>query len=270
MHILLTNDDGLMAPGLLAAYAALKERGHQVTACAPDGQRSACSQSVTLRTPIKVAPWAMPDGALGFAVYGTPADCARLGFSALAKEPVDLVLSGINDDLNLGFDINYSGTVAAAIEAAAAGYPSLAVSVERTEAYDWKRAVHIVVAVVDSFSSWNIPQGVAVNLNIPDKLSTGRNDWFWAKPHPAPADDYYEGEPHPDGSVLYQRLRGSAFDLAFESERENPVTDVAHARLGHITLSPITPHGWHDGTLRRLAVDNRPMPQSAGPDENGD
>jgi len=257
LHILLTNDDGLMAPGLLAAYAALKERGHQVTACAPDSQRSASSQSVTLRAPIKVAPWAMPDGALGFAVYGTPADAARLGFSVLAKEPVDLVVSGINDDLNLGFDINYSGTVAAAMEAAAAGYPALAASVERCTEYDWKRAVHILVAVVDSFSSWNLPQGMAVNLNIPDQLSTGRNDWFWTRPNSAPADDYYEGEPHPDGSVLYQRLRTPVKNLALDSERDKPNTDVGHAQAGHITLSPIMPHSCHEATLTRLAASNK-------------
>lgn len=257
MHILLTNDDGLMAPGLLTIYAGLKERGHRVTVCAPDGQRSAASHSVTLRSPIKVAPWALPDGALGFAVYGTPADCARLGFSVLAKEPVDLVLSGINDDSNLGFDINYSGTVAAAVEAAASGYPALAASIQRSSVYDWKRAVHIVVAVVDSFSSWKIPRGVAVNLNIPETLSTGRNEWFWTRPHPSPADDYYEGQPHPDGSVLYQRLRGSGTELVTAEERAEPTTDLAHAQLGRITLSPITPHGFHEPTLSRLIAASR-------------
>lgn len=252
MHILLTNDDGLMAPGLLAAYTGLKDRGHRVTVCAPDGQRSASSQSVSLRRPIKVAPWALPDGALGFAVYGTPADCTRLGFSVLAKEPVDLVVSGINDDLNVGYDINYSGTVGAAIEAAAAGYPALAVSVERSTEYDWKRAVHILVAVVDNLSSWSIPQGVAVNLNIPAQLSTGRNDWFWTKTHPQPSEDYYEGEPHPDGSVIYQRLRSQDLPGSPAGGEANPETDVAHIRSGHITLSPIIPHGVHESTLSRL------------------
>ncbi|UQZ88797.1 5'/3'-nucleotidase SurE [Deltaproteobacteria bacterium Smac51] len=250
LHILLTNDDGLMAPGLLAAYAALKGRGHKVTACAPDCQRSAASQSVTLRSPIKVAPWEMPDKALGFAVYGTPADCARLGFTVLAKEPVDLVVSGINDDYNLGFDINYSGTVAAAIEAAAAGYPALAVSTQRADEIDWKTATHILVAVVDNLSSWSIPQGVAVNLNIPAELTTSRNEWFWTRPHPAPADDYYESEPHPDGSVLYQRLRGANLEQAPGDED----TDLIHAGQGHITLSPIMPHGFHTATLGRLAA----------------
>ncbi len=253
LHILLSNDDGLMAPGLLAAYGALKERGHRVTACAPDGQRSAASQSVTLRSPIKVAPWEMPDKSLGFAVYGTPADSARLGFSVLAKEPVDLVVSGINDDFNLGFDMNYSGTVAAAVEAAAAGYPSLAVSTQRTDDIDWKTAVHVLVAVLDSFSSWNIPQGVAVNLNIPARLAASRNEWFWTKPLASPADDYYEGVPHPDGSVYYQRLRREDY-----METPDDDNDVAHARRGHITLSPITPHGFHQGTLARLMAKTAP------------
>lgn len=257
MHILLTNDDGLMAPGLQAAYAALKERGYRVTVCAPDGQRSAASQSVTLRQPVKVAPWAMPDGDLGFAVYGTPADCARLGFKVLAKEPVDLVVSGINDDLNLGFDINYSGTVAAAIEAAAAGYPAIAASIERTDDFDWKRATHVLLGVIDSLSSWNIPQGVALNLNIPDKLSTGRNDLFWTAPDLTPSDDYYEGEPHPDGSIYYQRLR--ADDIGVDSGESETFTDVAHNKAGRITLSPITPHGCHAATLTRMEAANKAL-----------
>ena len=257
MHILLTNDDGLTAPGLQAAYAALKERGHQVTVCAPDGQRSAASHSVTLRTRLKVTPLALPDGALGFAVQGTPADCARLGFSALAKDPVDMVISGINDDLNLGFDINYSGTVGAALEAAAAGYPALAASVERADDYDWKRAVHVLLAVVDNFSSWNIPLGTAVNLNIPDHLSTGRNDWFWARPQMTPSDDYFEGEPNDDGSVSYQRLRDLSQEMVTADDQAGFSTDVAHIRNGHITLSPIIAHSCHEATLARLAVTNK-------------
>ncbi|MDR3038530.1 MAG: 5'/3'-nucleotidase SurE [Candidatus Adiutrix sp.] len=251
MHILLTNDDGLMAPGLLAAYAALKARGHRVTACAPDGQRSASSQAVTLDRSIKAAPWAMPDGALGFAVYGTPADCSRLGFSVLAREPVDLVVSGLNDDTNLGFDINYSGTVAAALEAAAAGYPALAASVEKSGVYDWKLAGHVLVAVVDSMRAWSLPRGLAVNLNIPARLATGRNDWFWTRPQVEPSEDYYEGAPHPDGSVLYRRLRNP--NPAQDQSRE-PANDVEHACLGRITLSPIVPHGCHEAALARLAA----------------
>ncbi|MCL2028981.1 MAG: 5'/3'-nucleotidase SurE [Deltaproteobacteria bacterium] len=251
MHILLTNDDGLMAPGLQAAYAGLKARGYKVTACAPDSQRSASSQAVTLYRPIKAAPWQMPDGALGFAVYGTPADCARLGLTTLAREPVDLVVSGLNDDTNLGFDINYSGTVAAALEAAAAGCPALAASLERSEIMDWKLAVHVLVAVVDSMRTWKLPPGMAVNLNIPARLTTGRNDWFWTRTKAEPSPDYYDGEPHPDGSVLYHRLRPQ--EPAPDLERE-PENDVEHSLRGHITLSPILPHSCHEAVLARLAA----------------
>ena len=251
MHILLTNDDGLMAPGLLAAYAGLKARGHKVTACAPDSQRSAYSQAVTLHRPVKAAPWQMPDGALGFAVYGTPADCARLGLTSLAREPVDLVVSGLNDDTNLGFDINYSGTVAAAMEAAASGYQALAASVERSEAMDWKLAVHVLVAVVDSLRTWKVPPGVAVNLNIPARLTTSRNDWFWTRTKPESSADYYEGEPHPDGSILYRRLR--PLEPAPDLDRE-PENDVEHFLRGRITLSPILPHGCHEAVLARMTA----------------
>lgn len=252
MHILLSNDDGLMAPGLLAAYASLKERGHRVTICAPDGQRSAASHAVTLRSPVKVAPWALPDGSLGFAVYGSPADSVRLGLLVLAKEPVDMVVSGINDDRNLGYDINYSGTVAGALEATGMGYPAIAISVEKSMDYDWKRAGHVLVGVIDSFSSWNIPQGVAVNVNLPKNLTTSRNEWFWTRPNSTPYNDYYESESHPDGSVMYQLLRGSNLEQITEREMDQLDTDVAHALAGHITLSPISPNSVHEPTLSRL------------------
>ncbi|MDR2935471.1 MAG: 5'/3'-nucleotidase SurE [Candidatus Adiutrix sp.] len=255
MHILLTNDDGLLAPGLLAAYAGLKARGHRVTACAPDSQRSASSHSVTLDRPVKAAPWTMPDGALGFAVYGTPADCVRLGLTALAREPVDLVVSGLNDDTNLGFDINYSGTVAAALEAAAAGYPALAASFERAAVMDWDLAVQVLAAVVDSLKTWQLAPGLAVNLNIPARLTAGREDWFWTRTKPEANADYYEGAPHPDGSVLYRRRRPLEPDVP-DLGRE-PDNDVEHALLGHITLSPILPHSCPEAVLARLAAAGR-------------
>ncbi|MDR1920795.1 MAG: hypothetical protein LBS31_03515, partial [Candidatus Adiutrix sp.] len=80
------------------------------------------------------------------------------------------------------------------------------------------------------------------------KLSTGRNEWFWTAPQSAAADDYFEGEPHPDGSVYYTRLRG----VSGNQEIEDEDNDVSHAARGHITLSPVVPHGCHEGALKRL------------------
>jgi len=252
LHILLTNDDGLLAPGLQAAYAGLKARGHKVTACAPDSQRSASSRSVTLYQSLKASPWRLPDGALGFAVYGTPADCVLLGLTALAPEPVDVVVSGFNDDSNLGYDTNYSGTVAAALEAAAAGYPALAASLERSEVMDWPLAAEILVAVVDSLKTWKLAPGLAVNLNIPARLTTDPGDWFWTRLKAEPSRDYFEGTPHPDGSVHYRRHRVPA--PAPDLERE-PGNDVEHFLRGRITLSPILFQSSPEEVLARLAAD---------------
>ncbi|MDR1608246.1 MAG: 5'/3'-nucleotidase SurE, partial [Deltaproteobacteria bacterium] len=159
MRVLLTNDDGIQSDGLLSAYQALRSAGHQVTVCAPDRERSAQSQAITLRAPLEVKPRTLPDGAIGYAITGTPADCSRLGFTMLVPEPVDLVISGINNDFNLGYDVNYSGTVAAALEAAGAGYLSIAASLERSSNYDWLGAGAILMDVVENLPQWSIPIG---------------------------------------------------------------------------------------------------------------
>ncbi|MGL4208507.1 MAG: hypothetical protein ACRCTY_03885, partial [Candidatus Adiutrix sp.] len=133
-----------------------------------------------------------------------------------------------------------------------AGLPAIAASMGRSHDPPWAVAVHIIIGVIDSYSTWSIPRGVALNLNIPPKLTTGRNHWFWTFPHPTPSNDYYEGHPHPDGSINYTRLRGHEGTSGQLSEN----SDLAHDALGHITLSPITPHGYHSATLNRLRAEN--------------
>ena len=252
MHILLTNDDGILAPGLLAAYAALKARGHELTVCAPDIQRSGASQSMTFYRPIRVAPRTLPDGGRGFAVSGTPADCASLGLTTLAGRTVDMLVSGLNDDFNLGFDVNYSGTLSAALEAAALGCPALAASVERMEPYDWPLAGQVLAEAVERLPAWRLPPGVAVNLNIPARPA---GDWFWTRPQATPYDCFYAGEPQPDGSTLYRHRRKPDPPIAPDREPDN---DVEHAARGRVTLSPITLRGCHEEALTRLTAAGRP------------
>jgi 5'-nucleotidase len=128
MRILITNDDGIHAPGLLALYQALRPLG-EVTAIAPERPRSACGHAITLHKPLRLRPVEMPDGGPGYASNGTPADCVALGASEHLGGPPDLVVSGINLGPNLGVDMTYSGTVAAAMEAAICGIRSFAISV---------------------------------------------------------------------------------------------------------------------------------------------
>ncbi|MDR1658332.1 MAG: 5'/3'-nucleotidase SurE [Deltaproteobacteria bacterium] len=245
MNILLTNDDGLAADGLQVAYKALVAQGHQVTACAPDRERSAHSQSVTIGQPLGAQATTMPDGAIGYAISGTPADCSRLGFTTLAPPPLDLVISGVNNDSNLGYDANYSGTVAAALEAAGQGLSALAVSVERSDHYDWATVAEIVVEAVQRFPGWEIPKGVMVNLNIPAIISDPR--WVWTAINPTPApDSYLKLQAYEKGCSQYTRLR---------QEENCPATDdsdLALFRAGRITLSPIVPVATYQPALKRL------------------
>ncbi len=127
MNIVLTNDDGIDARGLEAAYNAIKELG-TVVVVAPSSERSACSHTITLRTPINVERRHHSRYGISFAVDGTPADCIRLAHASLVDTPIDLIVSGINHGANAGVDTFYSGTVAGAREGAILGIRSIALS----------------------------------------------------------------------------------------------------------------------------------------------
>ena len=117
MHILVTNDDGVYAPGLLALVQAMRELG-QVTVLAPSRNWSASGHVKTLTRPLRVKSATLADDSAAFATDGAPSDCVALAFMGLVKKKIDLVVSGINPTANLGHDVTYSGTVTAAMEAA--------------------------------------------------------------------------------------------------------------------------------------------------------
>src|SRR6187402_2597423 len=129
MRVLLTNDDGISAPGLQAARRALRRiEGVDVDVIAPDSNRSATARSITTRSPLTVEEVEFGDGDVGYATDGTPVDCVRFAELGLVGHRPDLIVSGINHGANLGDDITYSGTVAAAFEGIVLGIPALAVS----------------------------------------------------------------------------------------------------------------------------------------------
>lgn len=173
MHILLSNDDGIFAPGIRALAEALAGAGHRVSVCAPDRQRSAASHSATLDVPLHPQRQDFPGAVRAWAVDGTPADCASLGlFLAGREEPVDLVLAGINRGMNLGGACVYSGTVGAALEAAMCGAQALAVSLcvdprdDGPEHYD--AAARVALRVTRWMPAHPLPLGVIYNLNVPN------------------------------------------------------------------------------------------------------
>lgn len=162
-HILVTNDDGIHAPGLRRLVEELKEIG-TVTVVAPSQERSATAQSLTLRQPIYCEQLSERE----FAVEGTPADAMILAFNTLLKGKPDIVVSGINPGGNLGENVYYSGTIGAAMEGAINRTPSVAVSVAfRGKHFDFAPAARFTRALVPVVLKEGLPKGVLLNVNVP-------------------------------------------------------------------------------------------------------
>ena len=167
MRVLLTNDDGIHAPGLWALHQAFATR-HQVTVVAPDRERSAVGHGITLHQPIRFQNTRVNGSLRGFAVNGTPADCVKLGLAELLDTPPELVVSGINPGANVGINVNYSGTVAAAKEAAMAGIPAMAVSIIAPGDRHVDAAARFAESLSMQLTGRGLPQGTFLNVNFPD------------------------------------------------------------------------------------------------------
>lgn len=166
MRILITNDDGIQAPGLVALRAALLGLG-EVIAIAPDRPRSACGHSVTLHKPLRLTEVELPNGGTGYASNGTPSDCVALGVSEHMGGPPDLVVAGINAGPNLGWDLTYSGTVAAAMEGAICGLPSIAISIASYTSTDFSTAASFAAYLSANVMKHGIPHDTFLNVNVP-------------------------------------------------------------------------------------------------------
>jgi 5'-nucleotidase len=170
MHILVTNDDGVQAPGLLALVQAMQPLG-KVSVLAPDHNWSASGHVKTLHRPLRVKETLLADGTQAMASDGAPSDCVALGLLGLVDQPVDLVVSGFNPYANLSHDVTYSGTVTAAMEAAIVDIPAIAFSVDGpytpATAERFTTAILIARQVVEVVIQRGLPGGVLFNVNIP-------------------------------------------------------------------------------------------------------
>ena len=171
MHILVTNDDGVQAPGLLALAQAMRPLG-QVTVFAPDRNWSASGHVKTLERPIRVTETMLADGTTAYMSDGAPSDCVALPLLGFLENKVDLVVSGINPFSNIGHDVTYSGTVTAAMEAVIAGVPGIAFSLASQDKpanvpADYGPAGEIARTVVKNVLEKGMTEGVVLNVNIP-------------------------------------------------------------------------------------------------------
>jgi 5'-nucleotidase len=167
LHVLVTNDDGVTSPGILALASALAEIG-RVTVLAPDRNWSCCGHNMTVNAPLRVEDVRLANGMAALACSGSPADCVALAMLGLAEAPIDLVVSGINTGPNLGDDVTYSGTVAGAMEACISGVPAIAVSVASfAPDADYGPAASTAAAVATIVHETGLPDGVLLNVNVP-------------------------------------------------------------------------------------------------------
>lgn len=176
MYILLTNDDGVDAPGIQALYeAVVAVPGTEVAVIAPDHNWSVSGHNKTMDRPLRVHEVLWPNGLSVFATDGTPADCVSLASLGFLPKMPDLVLSGINTGPNLGDDVTYSGTVAAAMEAYIAGFPAVAVSINAYKNWLFETPAHFAAELVRRFQlgptaseGLPLPNGVFWNVNVPN------------------------------------------------------------------------------------------------------
>jgi 5'-nucleotidase len=169
-HILVTNDDGVLAPGLLALTQEMRKLG-KVTVLAPERNWSGAGHVKTLDRALRVREVRLADGTHAFASDGAPSDCVALGTLGYFKEPIDIVVSGINAGANLGHDVTYSGTVTAAMEAVIAGIPSVAVSLETPDNHlgeiDYGPAARAALKVVHQVMENGLAHEILLNVNVP-------------------------------------------------------------------------------------------------------
>jgi 5'-nucleotidase len=183
VRILLTNDDGIGAQGLQTLRRELRQiDGVTLDVIAPDSNRSASARSITVRSPLSVQEIQFDDGDIGHATDGTPVDCVRFASVGLLGDRPDVIVSGINHGVNLGDDVTYSGTVAAALEGVVLGIPAIAVSQQSTEKemgytpqrhYDFGVAARFTARTVRELVEHPLPDGTLLNINVPGSAPSG-------------------------------------------------------------------------------------------------
>ncbi len=276
LNVLLTNDDGIEAEGLQAMRGALAELdGIRLEVVAPDGNRSAMARSITTRRPLWVAETPFTDGTYGYASDGTPVDCVRLANLGLVDgfRP-DLVVSGINHGANLGDDITYSGTVAAALEGVLLGIPAIAVSQQSGAraldfrfdgGFSFQIAADFVARLVERIEEVPLPKGTLLNVNVPAGEPAGVEVTRLGK-------RIYEDELKLEREEEHGRrywIYGS--DPGFHDEQG---TDLAAVAAGRIAVTPmhfdLTHHpglqalrGFDLGELLGPSIGDRPVPRAS-------
>ena len=236
MHILVTNDDGVTAPGLLALAQELRKLG-TVTVFAPDKNWSASGHVKTMERPLRVKEVTLADGTSAYASDGAPSDCVALPLLGLIEEPIDIVVSGINPNANVGHDVTYSGTVTAAMEAVIAGVRGVAVSLDSPEGHkgplDYSTAAGVARRIVEMVLADGLPEGVVLNVNVPYLPESELKGYMITRQGLRVYRDALDVRSDPRGKPYYW-IGGEA-----PTGVDEPGTDFGAVKAGYVSITPL-------------------------------
>lgn len=232
-HILITNDDGVYSPGLLALKQALEAVG-QVTVFAPDRNWSAAGHSKTMHKPLRINQVTLADGSSAYTTNGAPSDCVGLALLGAIPDPPDLVVSGINQGGNLGHDITYSGTVAGAMEAVVGGVPAIAVSLDAREWSDFAAVTAAVAHLARLILANGLPPNLLFNVNAPPIPSAEVQGVVVTRLGQRVYRDVLIGRTDPKGQPYYW-IGGEPPSGVIEDG-----TDIGAVAHGYISITPLS------------------------------
>ncbi len=253
MKILLTNDDGIFAPGLAALHRELRQLA-EVFVVAPESEQSAVGHAISLSSPLRVKQVTLGEGT-GWAVSGTPADCVKIALAELLPATPGLVVSGINLGPNVGINVLYSGTVSAATEATILGCRAMAVSLNSyKEPADFAAAARLTRELLERLWQWPqwSSQQVCLNVNLPDLPPDRVKGLKFTRQDTGPLGEHFQRRVDPREHVYYW--------LAEINERRNPDPDSDYGALaaGYISVTPIHHDLTHYISLKSLKERFRP------------
>lgn len=229
MHVLISNDDGYQAPGIIALAEAVAPVVDHITVIAPERNRSAASSSLTVHEPLRV--FTAPNGFLY--VNGTPSDCVHLAVTGLLDRQPDMVISGVNAGPNLGDDVIYSGTVAAAIEGRFLGFPAIAVSTGSINPRHYDSAARAAGELIGRIAEHPLPTDSILNVNVPDLPWEQLKGWEVTRLGNRHKAERVIRSTDPRGAPIYW------IGAAGPEQDAGPGTDFHAVRNGYISVTPL-------------------------------
>lgn len=257
MKLLISNDDGIFAPGIRALANTLAGCGHDVTVVCPDRERSATGHGLTLHQPIRadIVTSVFHPNIKAWACSGTPSDCVKLALWALLDNPPDVVVSGINQGANLGTDILYSGTVSAAMEGTIEGIPSIAISLTSFSSQEFQSAADFAARLLEQLAIAPVNEPMLLNVNVPAVPATAIAGVLMTRQGVRRYVDVFEKRVDPRGKTYYW-LAGELLEEVEPQPGLNlPTdipTDVEAIRNNYITITPLQYNLTYASGLKQL------------------